>query len=187
MQGASSIASTGSSPHARGTRGSPASFTATVRFIPACAGNTGNQFFRLSARAVHPRMRGEHFLAGAPRLAGTGSSPHARGTRCQSDARRSNGRFIPACAGNTCRRMVSRRDTTVHPRMRGEHDPCGHQPFLSAGSSPHARGTHGNRREHAMSSRFIPACAGNTECQSPAARPRSVHPRMRGEHARVRK
>ena len=49
------------------------------------------------------------------------------------------------------------------------------------GSSPHARGTLDDAQFHFLTSRFIPACAGNAPGlpTGPAARP--VHPRMRGE------
>ena len=50
----------GSSPHARGTPKSARSMMASWRFIPACAGNTQLLDMIASARAVHPRMRGEH-------------------------------------------------------------------------------------------------------------------------------
>jgi len=95
-------ANSGSSPHARGTHARHASGQIPDWFIPACAGNTpylhnsqlsiagsspharGTRFSRWSEglrSAVHPRMRGEHFL----------------------DAQRLSAyiRFIPACAGNT--------------------------------------------------------------------------------------
>ncbi len=74
----------------------------------------------------------------------------------------------------------------AHPRMRGEH---GARPLyleLALGSSPHARGARRLHREVEHFPRLIPACAGSTPraraaCPSPRA-----HPRMRGEHLRVR-
>ena len=93
--------------------------------------------------------------------------------------------------------------TTVHPRMRGEHNPfevladiesrfipacAGNTAALVSkiglrrGSSPHARGTRGRPGADIGGLRFIPACAGNTPDFS-IHRPRAaVHPRMRGEH-----
>ena len=54
-----------------------------------------------------------------------------------------------------------------------------------AGSSPLARGTplDGLGRRRAL--RFIPARAGNTRCAPGRRAMRAVHPRSRGEHARV--
>ncbi len=90
-----------------------------------------------------------------------GSSPRARGT---PDSERSTWivpRFIPACAGNT------RRKLPVATRW---------------GSSPRARGTQVAGLKIVPGNRFIPACAGNThECPNcHVAVP--VHPRVRGEH-----
>ena len=56
----------------------------------------------------HPRMRGEHALRMAARLAKRGSSPHARGARqCRSLKRGVLG-IIPACAGSTHLHMTNR-------------------------------------------------------------------------------
>ena len=74
-----------------------------------------------------------------------GSSPHARGTLTQSGAKSSN--------------------SSVHPRMRGEHTTM--QPILCVLLA------------------FIPACAGNTLFSSGVTVTLSVHPRMRGEHFAV--
>jgi len=154
------------------------------RFIPACAGNTlnfplnssiergsspharGTPYLipnRRAINAVHPRMRGEHVAAmeisnnptrfipacaenTSPEFitstAQFGSSPHARGTLTQSGAKSSN--------------------SSVHPRMRGEHTTM--QPILCVLLA------------------FIPACAGNTLFSSGVTVTLSVHPRMRGEH-----
>ena len=70
--------------------------------------------------SVHPRLRGERFVAIAGRWPQYGSSPLARGTGYQALLKLTDDRFIPACAGNgreTCGRA---RATSVHPRLRGE-------------------------------------------------------------------
>ena len=51
-----------------------------------------------------------------------------------------------------------------------------------SGSSPLARGTHGQWRLHWHLPRFIPARAGNTDRHDSAAAAFAVHPRSRGEH-----
>ena len=53
----------------------------------------------------------------------------------------------------------------------------------SAGSSPLARGTQGERLSAIGPERFIPAGAGNTQGALCAPHPRPVHPRWRGEHS----
>ena len=91
----------GSSPRARGTQLQAVQLRGEVRFIPACAGNT-TQLLRSSlARAVHPRVRGEHISTETRWSGRTGSSPRARGTPAALSGRPISDRFIPACAGNT--------------------------------------------------------------------------------------
>ena len=68
--------------------------------------------------------------------------------------------------------------------MRGEHVSEAAQAIGAFGSSPHARGTRCAPSDRRPRRRFIPACAGNTSRCPPPPDPRSVHPRMRGEHGR---
>ena len=94
-------------------------------------------------------------------------------------------RFIPACAGETCSGRPKRLNLPVHPRMRGEHESSMHHTPDNAGSSPHARGTPVSASVSFCLIRFIPACAGNTNCSKNLMHGRPVHPRMRGEHFRL--
>ena len=71
-------------------------------------------------------------------------------------------RFIPTCAGNTRNTAQSRIASTVHPRMRGEHNRRNRRVPSARGSSPHARGTRADPDRLLARHRFIPACAGNT-------------------------
>ena len=93
---------TGSSPLARGTLEGEGPLYVRPRFIPARAGNTGDEAGSVRGGAVHPRSRGEHssFLLRYPLH--HGSSPLARGTRDRATADPCERRFIPARAGNTC-------------------------------------------------------------------------------------
>ena len=75
------VIQTGSSPHARGTQSAVAFHDDGCGIIPACAGNTWARSSNSSAPWDHPRMRGEHRVAGRRLRVGGGSSPHARGTR----------------------------------------------------------------------------------------------------------
>ena len=131
----------GSSPHARGTRKGPLSWSCKNRFIPACAGNAPVWAAARLRAAVHPRMRGERAPRAARTRAPRGSSPHARGTR---PTRCPTGRW-----------------SSVHPRMRGERATDHQAVILAGGSSPHARGTQPEPDPNAQPDRFIPACAGN--------------------------
>ena len=154
--------STGSSPHARGTL-------------------QAHQALVVIA-AVHPRMRGEHAMRSVSSWGTFGSSPHARGTLALRNQSSATPRFIPACAGNTHDDARTHRAFAVHPRMRGEHFKVPIARRVSAGSSPHARGTRSPDRNGQAAHRFIPACAGNTKPYPMAVACMPVHPRMRGEH-----
>ena len=155
------------------------------RFIPACAGNTRWCVRSSPRRAVHPRVCGEHAVLCATASGDSGSSPRVRGTRDVRPGVVDRDRFIPACAGNTPRPSGSRRTTSVHPRVCGEHDGYVGRPMMVAGSSPRVRGTL-HRVEHlADCQRFIPACAGNTHISRRCGSATSVHPRVCGEHGAI--
>ncbi len=173
----------GSSPRVRGTQLRSRPRRVSVRFIPACAGNTRSPDTLPSGQSVHPRVCGEHLdgldtqaLAARfiPACAGNtstsprcrkldnGSSPRVRGTPVRDFDALSAARFIPACAGNTRPCGICRPSTAVHPRVCGEH------------GTPQ-RGRRGVRG-------FIPACAGNTAHPRRSTRLGTVHPRVCGEH-----
>ena len=77
----SALGAAGSSPRARGTRARQLQILHKIRFIPACAGNTGAVKLLIPLAAVHPRVRGEHLTSFVPSVVSTGSSPRARGTQ----------------------------------------------------------------------------------------------------------
>ena len=152
----------GSSPHARGALVAGGLRHHLRGIIPACAGSTSALSARRRTRGDHPRMRGEHFAAGARDVELLGSSPHARGALGVEGHFRVVDGIIPACAGSTGFCIPVRLDRRDHPRMRGEH-PFGFSGNTpNPGSSPHARG----------------AREGLAFC-IPVLRD---HPRMRGEH-----
>ena len=153
--------STGSSPHARGTRFARFPAQHIMRFVPACAGN---------ASAVSGQDCGP-----------VGPSPHARGTLTNQLREDLTRRFIPACAGNAKRNSMRSGASAVHPRMRGERLPPPLPTGCPAGSSPHTRGTPDADRMDAAARRFIPACAGNARNRGNNWHRWPVHPRMRGE------
>ena len=91
----------GSSPPVRGTRGAQNGTKTIKRFIPACAGNTKDWSDWDTVYTVHPRLCGEHAGCAATIWPSNGSSPPVRGTHPRLVALVAQGRFIPACAGNT--------------------------------------------------------------------------------------
>ena len=172
----------GSSPRARGTLFDEMADDVGIRFIPACAGNTRRSSQVVATLTVHPRVRGEHGPGGTDKALVAGSSPRARGTLYMTGNLFALVRFIPACAGNTEVHARCLDQSSVHPRVRGEHIPsrCGR--FAASGSSPRARGTHVAVAVDVAQHRFIPACAGNTSSVQGWSSRRPVHPRVRGEH-----
>ena len=110
----------GSSPLTRGTQFRGLVKSGRRRFIPAYAGNSGNQPHQFPGRTVHPRLRGELLVScGLPMLR-LGSSPLTRGTLYVSRVVKREIRFIPAYAGNSSQREIASSIKTVHPRLRGE-------------------------------------------------------------------
>ena len=126
-------------------------------------------------------MCGEQHVDGFLAQGINGSSPRVRGTGYRAGSPTRNGRFIPACAGNSHAINLNRAARSVHPRV------CGEQCCLLVcyparrGSSPRVRGTDTLRWENGASGRFIPACAGNSRASSTTAPHSSVHPRVCGE------
>ena len=150
--------------------------------IPAYAGNTHGCTRQAHPARDHPRVCGEHQPIGRKFHPITGSSPRMRGTRnlageCDGDIG-----IIPAYAGNTGNTHTSTQQDRDHPRVCGEHmtrDSC---PPIWLGSSPRMRGTPCRPSPASGAPGIIPAYAGNTKFEVPAACARRDHPRVCGEH-----
>ncbi len=171
----------GSSPRVRGTQAIISFSSSRRRFIPACAGNSGDEKIGPLMNAVHPRVCGELGLRPRAREPLSGSSPRVRGTplaECRIARRR---RFIPACAGNSEEAISISEFEAVHPRVCGELVLRRGLRGWPVGSSPRVRGTLVRGEDQAAVARFIPACAGNSPHFRRDADRRSVHPRVCGE------
>ena len=130
-------------------------------------------------------MRGEHASSATAAAAPKGSSPHARGAPGPVKLHLTGGGIIPACAGSTWTGEGTGPAWPDHPRMRGEHHPCGYSSGDHVGSSPHARGAHPRAGRDDARRGIIPACAGSTRGTSGRGTRSRDHPRMRGEHVRA--
>ncbi len=131
--------------------------------------------------AVYPRWRGELTMYDRKTSDWRGLSPLARGTRHMPDHMCSNGRFIPAGAGNS-RCMTGKPQTgAVYPRWRGELTMYDRKTSDWRGLSPLARGTRGYAPLRVRQTRFIPAGAGNSRSRGRHGQSMSVYPRWRGE------
>ena len=71
-------------------------------------------------------------------------------------------RFIPACAGNRDVTLDPQVRMAVHPRVCGEQATSRLRRIGHFGSSPRVRGTVNDKAEQQPTTRFIPACAGNS-------------------------
>ena len=130
----------GSPPH---TRGIPALLQPgykRLRFTPAYAGNTLYRRLYTGPSKVHPRIRGEYFVAPSVTLTVVGSPPHTRGILRRAPAAVGLDGFTPAYAGNTAIREYPRLTPQVHPRIRGEYLPEQEHRRPFWGSPPHTRG-----------------------------------------------
>ncbi len=174
----------GSSPRGRGTQSGAGFGVGGRRFIPAWAGNTSAFSVTLVPYTVHPRVGGEHFRPEHRYRVELGSSPRGRGTPAAEKGRKNERRFIPAWAGNTDSGLWFLAETSVHPRVGGEHCRSRGKTENRRGSSPRGRGTRMESLTNGSTYRFIPAWAGNTSGAVSAGCCRSVHPRVGGEHER---
>jgi hypothetical protein len=132
-----------------------------------------------------PRVCGEHSRPSHTPKSISGSSPRVRGTPDLGRQQQVAGRFIPACAGNTAPAPKPRPRRSVHPRVCGEHMLSEQRGAPERGSSPRVRGTRWCANTCAATSRFIPACAGNTQGRPQLCALLPVHPRVCGEHGWV--
>ena len=172
----------GSSPRTWGTRQSSQSPSIVARFIPTYMGNTRPCRSSRCRDAVHPHVHGEHEARFGDRQTGCGSSPRTWGTRSGTCSGPGRGRFIPTYMGNTLTWSGSRRRTTVHPHVHGEHgEPARGQKRVS-GSSPRTWGTLSNHGDVWEMGRFIPTYMGNTRGDVLDDDTPRVHPHVHGEH-----
>ena len=198
----------GSSPRVRGTPARRMLGVLSVRFIPACAGNSAPIPTRRRPPPVHPRVCGElahrrnapmsrdRFI---PACAGNsyrddarsepmdGSSPRVRGTQPPFLRRRLPFRFIPACAGNSPYKGTRKDLASVHPRVCGELRFRQGSEGFRFGSSPRVRGTRGNTLSLNPKTPVHPRVCGELLAAS-AARAAVVgsSPRVRGTRVSTR-
>ena len=132
------------------------------RFIPACAGNSLFGSYLYGLFPVHPRVCGEQGVALRMSWTVSGSSPRVRGTVDATGDRGLEGRFIPACAGNSADFDYYTTVSPVHPRVCGEQICSIVIVTVGDGSSPRVRGTVVYISAALIAARFIPACARNS-------------------------
>ena len=154
----------GSSPLARGLRRLGPFRQVAARIIPARAGFTWRRSSCWSTASDHPRSRGVYSSSRSLSASSAGSSPLARGLRCNRLGVGVWAGIIPARAGFT----------------RGGESSV----FCVSGSSPLARGLPGQAEVERTIGRIIPARAGFTVFATHACTVNRDHPRSRGVYER---
>ena len=178
-------AGVGSSPLTRGKLFGGDLLIICHRLIPAHAGKTEPYRTPNPADQAHPRSRGENTLGSALAHQPPGSSPLTPGKPPPRAVRGADLRLIPAHAGKTVLRRVSRPVSAAHPRSRGENLIRPAATGVDAGSSPLTRGKHVGEAEVHDRLGLIPAHAGKTpSCAAFTAR-LTAHPRSRGENVEL--
>ena len=170
----------GSSPLARGL---PAAHQPGHRrrgIIPARAGFTDTYMIQDISARDHPRSRGVYGICAIVGVVEPGSSPLARGLRCNHAKRSDTTRIIPARAGFTKKTPSGALVARDHPRSRGVYTLTPKSAKRMRGSSPLARGLLQYCVAVGCRSRIIPARAGFTAVPDDHCSRRKDHPRSRG-------
>ena len=155
-------AGVGSSPLTRGKLFGGDLLIICHRLIPAHAGKTEPYRTPNPADQAHPRSRGENTLGSALAHQPPGSSPLTPGKPPPRAVRGADLRLIPAHAGKTVLRRVSRPVSAAHPRSRGENPLTSTARKPRTGSSPLTRGKRNRVLAWQCAPRLIPAHAGKT-------------------------
>ena len=175
----------GSSPLTRGKHRLLRMLYRARGLIPAHAGKTPAWWHRATRPWAHPRSRGENYAQAAANTNAWGSSPLTRGKLTSQYTVTIVPGLIPAHAGKTSMRSMSRWLDRAHPRSRGENVGRSRQALGYRGSSPLTRGKHVERLAHVLRLGLIPAHAGKTRGDGSRTRASRAHPRSRGENGWV--
>ena len=170
----------GLSPRVRGNLKHAQSEPNVTRSIPACAGEPLRETYRHRPREVYPRVCGGTIDFSRTAAARKGLSPRVRGNPPPSRRNRICRGSIPACAGEPWTVARTTRRWRVYPRV------CGgtyYRPGLAGvrvGLSPRVRGNPMGYLSTTLSSRSIPACAGEPAGPIHRLHQHAVYPRVCG-------
>ena len=170
----------GLSPRVRGNRCTTSKSDAGRGSIPACAGEPRRRQPGVKRRLVYPRVCGGTRRRSTPRWPPGGLSPRVRGNPLGAVKRKSRQRSIPACAGEPRLPRQCPCGGTVYPRVCGGTGASGRVGRVIDGLSPRVRGNRTYRRAMIMTTRSIPACAGEPITNLPCERVGEVYPRVCG-------
>ena len=133
-----------------------------------------------NAYADHPRACGANATTAINVSGAAGSSPRVRGKPLRKAGLVTNGRIIPARAGQTPRPRCRNMRATDHPRACGANGSSVRDSARRHGSSPRVRGKRVSCGICAGVLRIIPARAGQTRTGRCGSRTIPDHPRACG-------
>ena len=152
----------GLSPRVRGKRRLRWGWCRPMGSIPACAGETYIYDVHADCGQVYPRVCGGNPAVTASSAVNKGLSPRVRGKPVIFDMVSAGWGSIPACAGETRRRIRWVRRVRVYPRVCGGNWPAPPTAAPRRGLSPRVRGKPAANALYAETRGSIPACAGET-------------------------
>ena len=173
----------GSSPRGRGKLLGVGRGFLDCGLIPAWAGKTFVNTYKLRREQAHPRVGGENPLVLILLFLPQGSSPRGRGKLIVVAMGIGLGGLIPAWAGKTRVRCPLVAGRAAHPRVGGENLEQSTGAIEAVGSSPRGRGKPAWGLRSLRAWRLIPAWAGKTTGTARAAVHRQAHPRVGGENS----
>ena len=156
----------GPAPRAWGAHQVPQGGLRLPRSIPTCVGLTAG-LLGLVAAVFGP----------SPRAWGSPSGPSPPPAAPRS---------IPTCVGLTGAPPRNTSPSSVHPHVRGAHCELLDGGPALGGPSPRAWGSPQHSDRSCPRHRSIPTCVGLTRCTAASGGEFTVHPHVRGAHARLR-
>ncbi len=170
----------GLSPPTRGIPSTSAISGASVRSIPAYAGDPGLGCGNQTPPGVYPRLRGGSgwFIESVEQPQGL--SPPTRGIPARFELERMDVRSIPAYAGDPLGQRRLPASLEVYPRLRGGSISGANEEQEQWGLSPPTRGIRGKGSANDIAVRSIPAYAGDPPRRVHSVNTIAVYPRLRG-------
>ena len=151
----------GLSPRVRGNQALLRPPMASMRSIPACAGEPVSRPWRSRPGTVYPRVCGGTAAPAGRDRAAQGLSPRVRGNPVYAYPPGRRDGSIPACAGEPPGRCPYTTGVEVYPRVCGGTTIIWAESTIQYGLSPRVRGNPLRRETPRRTKRSIPACAGN--------------------------
>ena len=170
----------GLSPRVRGNHRRPQVLHRNIRSIPACAGEPFRIVGQADGRLVYPRVCGGTIQPVDYTLGSHGLSPRVRGNLRAAIRRARRRGSIPACAGEPGPGAGRAGWAAVYPRVCGGTGWVGGLAAAHRGLSPRVRGNRPHHQGGCMSTRSIPACAGEPPISLSSVALCRVYPRVCG-------